>query len=85
VTATHHEWSRSTEQVRLRGGDLAELAAVVTHFAAEADESARWFINGDVLVLETPLSETLVGGKPYRIPALPRSAPRADTPDTGQG
>ena len=85
MTATHHERTVSSEQVRLRGGDLAELATVVAHFAAEVDEKARWFIDGDTLVLETPLGDTLVGGKPYRIPPAHVSAPRDVDPDAGQG
>lgn len=68
MTVTHHEWTVSTEQVRIRGENLAELAAVVAHFSTVAGEGARWFIDGDVVVLETPLGATLHGGKPYRIP-----------------
>lgn len=65
-----HEYERSEEhrQIRVRGGDIAELLAVVGAFAQERNEEARWFTEGDTLVLEHPLVTSLIGGGTYPEP-----------------
>tara|TARA_R110002020_G_scaffold335482_2_gene550621 strand:- start:1801 stop:2055 length:255 start_codon:yes stop_codon:yes gene_type:complete len=71
-----HEYERSEDhrQIRVRGGDIAELLAVVGAFAGEDNEEARWFTEGDTLVLEHPLVTSLIGGEAYPAP-LPDPSP----------
>ena len=65
MTATVHERSEEYRQIRVRGDDVAELLTVLTDFAAEDNEEARWFTDGKTLVLEHPLVKSLIGGNPY--------------------
>lgn len=62
-----HEYERSEDhrQIRVRGGDLAKLLAVLIAFASEENEEAHWFTDGETLVLEHPLVTSLIGGKDY--------------------
>lgn len=62
-----HEYERSEDhrQIRVIGGDIAELLAVVRAFATEDNEEARWFTDGETLVLEHPLVTSLIGGAEY--------------------
>lgn len=72
MSAYHYEREIHSEQVRVMGGDIAELAAVVQEFARTAEEGARWFTEDGSLVLESPLGESLAGGAPWP-PAAQRS------------
>lgn len=69
MSATEHERSEDYRQIRVRGDSVAELLAVVAAFASEDNEEARWFTDGDTLVLEHPVVKSLIGGSPY-LPAL---------------
>lgn len=65
MTATVHERSEEYRQIRIRGGDISELLAVVRQFADEGNVQARWYVEGEALVLEHPVLFSLVGGEDY--------------------
>lgn len=68
MTAYEYERSEDHRQIRVIGDDITELLAVVGAFVAEENEEARWFTDGDTLVLEHPLVTSLIGGKEYPEP-----------------
>lgn len=68
MSATEHERTEEYRQIRLRGGDIDELVRVVSAFAAEDNEAARWYTDDKTLVLEHPLVMSLIGGTPYPSP-----------------
>ena len=65
MTATVHERSEEYRQVRVLGGDISELLAVVRRFADEGNAQAGWYVEGEALVLEHPALSSLVGGEDY--------------------
>ncbi len=64
MSAELYRRSVDTEQIRVRGGDLEELASVLAKVAEEY-EGGQWYTDGATLVIELPMGEQLVGGSDY--------------------
>ena len=71
MSATVYERSEDYRQIRVRGDDITELSRVLAAFIEEDNEEARWFTEGDTLVLECPMVKSLIGGSPYLEPGDP--------------
>lgn len=65
MSAQHFNRTVHSEQIRVRGGDIGELRAVLLKIASEGETGAHWFIESDTIVIAIPGSEELVGGSDY--------------------
>jgi hypothetical protein len=68
MPAARYERNLTTEQIRITGDSITELAEAVGHFLSKAEEGARWFVDEDTIVLEHPMGESLVGGEKFPKP-----------------
>lgn len=65
MTAEKYTKALDFEQVRVRGGDLAELSRVIHYLNVGDNEGVTWHTEGDTLVFEWAMGSSLVGGKNY--------------------
>ncbi len=65
MSAQHFDRTVHSEQIRVRGGDISELGAVLFKIASEGETGAHWFVEGGTIVIAIPGSEELVGGSDY--------------------